>query len=100
MLVSIVQTILLNHQRHVSRVERSGNNMRIIIIITVLLAATTAQAQQQITPSQMAIQIDNAVNGLASSVEVLQTQLKQSQARVKELETKYEPKEPTNAQHN
>jgi hypothetical protein len=30
----------------------------------------------------MAIQIDNAVNNLASSVEVLQTQLKDAQAHV------------------
>ena len=65
----------------------------IIAIIALLTWAGAAQAQQQqITPSQMAIQIDNAVNGLASSVEVLQTQLKQSQARVQELEDKYEPK--------
>lgn len=67
----------------------------VIVAIALLTFASAAQAQQQqITPSQMAIQIDNAVNGLASSVEVLQTQLKQSQARVQELEDKYEPKKP------
>ena len=66
----------------------------IIVAIALLTWAGAAQAQQQITPSQMAIQIDNAVNGLASSVEVLQAQLKQSQARVQELTDKYEPKKP------
>jgi len=74
--------------------------MKIVFgFIALLVLTSAASAQQQITPSQMAIQIDNAVNGLASSVENLQTQLRQSeadkaraQARVKELEDKYEPK--------
>lgn len=54
----------------------------IIVAIALLTWAGAAQAQQQITPSQMAIQIDNAVNGLASSVEALQAQLKTAQAKV------------------
>ena len=53
--------------------------------------------QQQITPSQMAIQIDNAVNGLATSIEVLQKQLADAQAQVKQLQDKYEPKKPSPA---
>jgi hypothetical protein len=69
-----------------------GKNMKpIIAIIALLTWAGAAQAQQQITPSQMAIQIDNAVNGLASSVEVLQTQLKEAQAKVCPA---HEPKKP------
>jgi len=75
---------------------RQGNNMRIAIVIAVLLIASGAQAQQQMqmpmTPSQAAFQVDDLVNKLAASVEVLQSQLKQSQDRVKELEDKYEKK--------
>ena len=65
-----------------------------IVAIALLGLAGTAQAQQQVTPSQMALQIDNAVNGLAQSVEALQAQVKQRDAKIKELEDKYEPKEP------
>jgi len=36
----------------------------VIVAIALLGLAGTAQAQQQVTPSQMALQIDNAVNGL------------------------------------
>ena len=63
-----------------------------IVAIALLGLAGTAQAQQQVTPSQMALQIDNAVNGLAQSVEALQAQVKQRDAKIKELEDKYEPK--------
>ena len=66
----------------------------VIVAIALLGLAGTAQAQQQVTPSQMALQIDNAVNGLAQSVEALQAQVKQRDAKIKELEDKYEPKEP------
>ena len=73
----------------------NGNNMKSVIVAIALLGlAGTAQAQQQVTPSQMALQIDNAVNGLAQSVEALQAQVKQRDAKIKELEDKYEPKEP------
>ena len=65
-----------------------------IVAIALLGLAGTAQAQQQVTPSQMALQIDNAVNGLAQSVEALQAQVKQRDAKIKELEDKYESKEP------
>ena len=69
--------------------------MKFAIVAIVLLGlAGTAQAQQQVTPSQMALQIDNAVNGLAQSVEALQAQVKQRDAKIKELEDKYESKEP------
>ena len=64
----------------------------VIVAIALLGLAGTAQAQQQVTPSQMALQIDNAVNGLAQSVEALQAQVKQRDAKIKELEDKYEPK--------
>ena len=64
----------------------------VIVAIALLTWAGAAQAQQQITPSQMAIQIDNAVNGLATSIEVLQKQLADAQAQVKQLQDKYEPK--------
>jgi predicted nucleic acid-binding Zn-ribbon protein len=71
-----------------------------IAFVALLGLAGSAQAQQQtITPLQAAIQIDNAVNGLASSIETLQQQntklsgdLAKAQGRVKELEDKYEPK--------
>ena len=65
-----------------------------IVAIALLGLAGAAQAQQQVTPSQMALQIDNAVNGLAQSVEALQAQVKQRDAKIKELEDKYESKEP------
>ena len=67
----------------------------VIVAIALLTWAGAAQAQQQITPSQMAIQIDNAVNGLATSIEVLQKQLADAQAQVKQLQDKYEPKKPS-----
>lgn len=57
--------------------------MRTVTAVIFIAFASPALAQQpQITPSQMAIQIDNAVNGLASSVEVLQAQLKQVQTQL------------------
>ena len=73
-----------------------------IVAIALLGFAGTAQAQQQVTPSQLALQIDNAVNGLAQSVEALQAQVKQRDAKIKELEDKYEPKksEPRNSEQN
>jgi hypothetical protein len=51
-----------------------------------------AWAQQQPTPAQTALQIDNVINQWAQTIEALQAQLANSQARVKELEDKYEPK--------
>ena len=67
--------------------------LRFAIVIALTICASPAMAQQQqITPSQMAIQIDNAVNGLATSIEVLQKQLADAQAQVKQLQDKYEPK--------
>jgi peptidoglycan hydrolase CwlO-like protein len=58
----------------------------IIIALALLAFAGSAHAQQrvegpqQITPSQMAIQIDNAVNGLASSIEALRNQITAEQS--------------------
>ena len=66
--------------------------LRFAIGIALTIFASPAMAQQQITPSQMAIQIDNAVNGLATSIEVLQKQLADAQAQVKQLQDRYEPK--------
>ena len=66
--------------------------MKPILIFALVFGIVDIANAQQIMPSQMAIQIDNAVNGLATSVEVLQKQLAQSQAQVKELQDKYEPK--------
>ena len=66
-------------------------------VAAVLFAALTSPAmaqQPQITPSQMAIQVDNVVNGMATSIEVLQKQLVGAQAQVKQLQDKYEPKKP------
>jgi len=68
--------------------------LTIVMILAMLTTPATAQ-QQQITPSQMAIQIDNAVNGMATSIEVLQKQLAQAQTQVKQLQDKYEPKKPS-----
>jgi phosphoribosylcarboxyaminoimidazole (NCAIR) mutase len=68
----------------------------LVIAFAASLALTgLALAQQpQIIPSQMAIQIDNAVNGMALSIEILQVQLKAAQDQVKQLQDKYEPKKP------
>ena len=73
--------------------------MKLTIILAAFLGftATALAQQQQITPSQMAIQIDNAVNGLATSIELLQKQLAQSEAQVKQLQDKYEPRKPSPA---
>ena len=73
--------------------------MRFIIALAALLAlALPASAQQQqITPTQLAHQIDDAVYGLASQVEQLQAELAKAQARIKELEGKAAPAQPPKA---
>jgi len=63
--------------------------MKKLLVIFSLLIAGPATAQQQITPSQMALQIDNAINNLAQAAEqvpILQSQLMAAQARIKMLE--------------
>ena len=72
--------------------------MKSAIVAIALLGLVSAAHAQGITPSQMALQIDNAVNGLAQSVEALQAQVKQRDAKIKELEDKYEPKKEPNAE--
>ena len=80
--------------------------MKITIAFVALLALSGAAAAQQkmMTPSQVAIQISVAINNMAISIENLQDQiqdltreLNKSQARVKELESKYEPEKKKDA---
>jgi len=66
--------------------------MRFIFALFVALIVTSALAQQPLTPSQMAIQIDAAVNGMAQAIEQRDAAIVQLQAKVKELEDKYEKK--------
>lgn len=65
--------------------------MRYVLLVFLLLP-TAAFAQQQQTPSQVALQINNIVGQWAQTIEALQQQNAQLQARVKELEAKV-PKE-------
>lgn len=62
------------------------------VLAILLLLTAPAFAQNQPSPSQMALQINAAVANMAMSIEALQTQLVAAQARVKVLEDKYEPK--------
>ena len=61
---------------------------RLILAASFAVLPLSAFAQQQLTPSQLALQIDNAVNSLAQTVEQLQKELQVTQARVNEIETK------------
>jgi cell division protein FtsB len=60
--------------------------------LLILLAFTTAALAQQPTPSQVAGQINTVVIQWAQTIEAQQAQIAKLQARVKELEDKYEPK--------
>ena len=60
----------------------------LLILSPVAAYAQTAQPQQQISPSEVALQIDGAVNNLAMAVTQLQKQLETAQTRVRELEAK------------
>jgi hypothetical protein len=64
-------------------------------IFAILLALTLpAFAQQQLSPSQMAIIIDGNVNVLAQLADQQEKTIQQLQARIKELEDKYESRKP------
>ena len=64
----------------------------IALVVAIAIFSTSAIAQQP-TPSQTAIQIDNVINGWAQTIEAQQAQIAKLQARVKELEDKYEGKD-------
>lgn len=66
--------------------------MKLAIAIVLAALASPALAQQP-TPAQLAIQIDNAVNGMAQQIEQLQAQLAQAQAHIKKLEDEKTPKD-------
>ena len=67
--------------------------IKIWILVNMLFVVLMipARAQQQPTPSQTAIQIDNVINQWAQTIEAQQVQIAKLLARVKELEEKYEP---------
>jgi hypothetical protein len=65
----------------------------LITLMAILLFPYSGSAKaQQLTPSQTAIQIDNVVNQWAQTIETQAAQIAKLQARVKELEDKYEAK--------
>jgi hypothetical protein len=71
--------------------------MRFLIPIVVMLTFSPPAFAQQVSPSQLALQISTAVAGLANAAEqlpLLQSKLQASEARVKALEDKYESKKP------
>ncbi len=65
--------------------------MRLTAALLFSLFATAASAQQQATPSQVAIQIDNVVNGMAQSIENDQRIIADLQKQIADLKAKYEP---------
>lgn len=71
---------------------------RALIIGVLCLMPVCANAQQQASPSQTAIQIDNVINQWAQTLEALQKQNADLQKEVADLKAKYEPKkdEPKN----
>ena len=69
--------------------------MKHIIFATILSLLATpvfAQQQQQIAPSQMALQIDNAIGQLAIALEQSQAQIKALQEQIKSLQSKPDSK--------
>lgn len=66
--------------------------MKWIIIAIGLFLCGAAAAQQQATPSQTAIQIDNVVNLWAQQIEAQQKMIADLQKEIAELKAKYEPK--------
>lgn len=70
--------------------------MRVIVVaIVVSVLCTAASAQQQNSGARIASQIGSLViqnAGLADQVEAMHTKTESLQARIKELEDKYEPK--------
>lgn len=58
-------------------------------IFALLLLTTPAMAQQQVaSPSQIAVQIDNAIGILAQRAEYAEGQVKQLQAELADLKSK------------
>ncbi len=68
--------------------------IRLIGIALVLILSTPAFAQQpqQITPSQVAVQIDSAIGQLATALEQSQAQVKALQEQIKLLQAKPDTK--------
>ena len=68
--------------------------MKHIIFATILslLATPVFAQQQQIAPSQMALQIDNAIGQLAIALEQSQAQIKALQEQIKSLQSKPDSK--------
>ena len=70
--------------------------MRTFILAALALAAlcgsASAQQPQHITPSQMALQIDNAIGQLATTLEQSQEQVKALQEQIKSLQAKPDTK--------
>lgn len=56
------------------------------------LSAAFAQQPQQITPSQVAVQIDSAIGQLATALEQSQAQVKALQEQIKLLQAKPDTK--------
>lgn len=73
--------------------------MKHLILVAAVLTFTAAHAQQQLTPSQIAVQVTSQVGSLAQAaeqqhaiVEQLQKTLADRDAEIKALKEKYEPK--------
>lgn len=58
------------------------------------LLPTLAFAQQQPSPSQLALQINSAISNMALGLERDQAVIQQLQAEIKRLTDKYETKKP------
>jgi hypothetical protein len=68
---------------------------RLIYGLAFAMLTSVVFAQQpgpQLTPSQVALQIDGVINAWAQQIEALQVANQSAQARIKALEDKYEPK--------
>ena len=66
--------------------------IRLIFVISMLLPSV-AFAQQQPSPSQTAIQIDNVVNQWAQQLDNDQRAIAALQKQIDDLKAKYEPDE-------
>jgi TolA-binding protein len=80
--------------------------MKWFIFVALLFATPAFAQQQQRSPSQIAIEANQMVGYLASfaeqegvTIQQLQKQLADAQARVKELEGKYETSKPKDDAH-
>jgi CHASE1-domain containing sensor protein len=75
--------------------------MRLIFVLLLSLTAAAFAQQPQQTPSQIALQIDNIINGWAQAIEALQKQNADLQAQLTavtkerdDLKAKLEPGKP------